>query len=357
MKDWTMLVYVNGHNSLSSYGAENINQMETVGSTDHLNIAVEWGATGSPTQRLLVQKDNDPNVTSPILQSLPADLDMGDPANLVDFIKWGHDNFPAKHYFVVVWGHGSGWVNDDAFRPMDISFDENSGHWITTQQLAQAMAQAAQIVGQNIDIYGSDACLMAMVEVAHEMSASVNYSVGSEQTEAGDGWPYDTFLQAWAAQPNATAADISTMLVTAYGARYQGAGGATFSALDLSKLSALDQDLIAFKTEVMAHADLAAANQAAQTSTRFDIADYVDIGEVIKNVGKLLPSSSGAVTAQLGESLKSVVLASTGTGANGLSIWWPAQAASLSKDMALYQSMKFDQATKWSDLLGKLPLQ
>src|SRR6185312_9985134 len=57
-KDWTFLVYINGHNNLDSYGAQNIKSMEQVGSSDKLNIVVQWASLeNNDTRRLLIQKD------------------------------------------------------------------------------------------------------------------------------------------------------------------------------------------------------------------------------------------------------------------------------------------------------------
>lgn len=41
-------------------------------------------------------------------ESSIGDVDMGDPDVLKDFIKWGRKEFPAKHYGLVIYGHGSG---------------------------------------------------------------------------------------------------------------------------------------------------------------------------------------------------------------------------------------------------------
>ncbi|HWU42127.1 MAG TPA: clostripain-related cysteine peptidase, partial [Bdellovibrio sp.] len=110
MKEWNFLVFINGVNNLDSYGAQNINQMETVGSTDKMNILVQWGSWANPNvTRLLVQKDDDTSkVTSPVVQSLGG-TDMGDWKELVRFVEWANQNYPAKHYFIVVWDHGNGW--------------------------------------------------------------------------------------------------------------------------------------------------------------------------------------------------------------------------------------------------------
>ena len=191
-KEWTFLLYLNGNNNLDSFGKLNINQMEAVGSSDAVNLVVQWASLeNGDTRRLLVQKDSDfSNVTSPIVQNM-GQVDMGDAKSLEDFIKWGISTYPAKHYFVAVWDHGSGWraaralaaSGGGSLHVNDISWDDNTGHSITTKQLGGVMNNVARWLGRKIDIYGSDACLMGMAEIAGEMKDSVAYFVGSQDLE------------------------------------------------------------------------------------------------------------------------------------------------------------------------------
>src|SRR6185437_6314547 len=144
-KNWTFLIYLNGDNNLDSFGAQNIESMEQVGSNDQVNIVVQWASEAAgKTVRLLVQKSTNPSaVTSPVVQDL-GKVDMGDFHSLENFIQWGVQNYPAQHYFVDVWDHGSGWHSIEAMsapmpgmhlRPNDISWDDNSGNFISTEQL------------------------------------------------------------------------------------------------------------------------------------------------------------------------------------------------------------------------------
>ncbi|HEY8280004.1 MAG TPA: hypothetical protein VIH99_10285, partial [Bdellovibrionota bacterium] len=89
-KEWTFLLFLNGNNNLDSYGALNINQMEEVGSSDQVNLVVQWASLANHgTKRLYVQKDNDTRrVTSPVVQDM-GNADMGDVRVLEDFIRWG----------------------------------------------------------------------------------------------------------------------------------------------------------------------------------------------------------------------------------------------------------------------------
>src|SRR5271168_2763659 len=44
IRDWTMLVYLNGDNNLDSFGTTNLLAMETVGSTANINVVVQWAS-------------------------------------------------------------------------------------------------------------------------------------------------------------------------------------------------------------------------------------------------------------------------------------------------------------------------
>jgi hypothetical protein len=373
-KDWTMLVFLDGHNNLDQFGALNITQMEKVGSSDNLNIVVQWASQeASTTKRLLVQKSTAAGqVTSPVVQELPK-VDMGSKQELLNFIEWGVQNYPAQHYFVVVWDHGSGWhimsrlssqtqlgarslasTSIDA-HVTDISWDDNTGHKITTEELGSVMHDAAQFIGHKVDLYGSDACLMSMVEVAQEMSGAVGVSVGSEETEPGEGWPYDTFLAAWAAKPGASAIEIGGMLVKAYGDRYVGQGAsATMATMDMSKLPSLVDSLSSLKDKLVSVPNPADLQKIASSSVRFFDNGYVDIGNLMTNISKGMPGVAMSEIAEVQTQLKNVVTSNAASmAAQGISIWWPVDTNDWQNNQNRYLGLHFDKLAHWHDLLGK----
>ena len=54
-KEWTFLLFLNGHNNLSSFGDMNIKDMEKTGSNDQVNHVVEWGSDGLRDQSCAVE--------------------------------------------------------------------------------------------------------------------------------------------------------------------------------------------------------------------------------------------------------------------------------------------------------------
>jgi hypothetical protein len=337
--------------------------METVGSNANLNILVQWASSqNGGTKRLLVQKDNNPDaVTSPTLQDL-GKVDMGDWRNVVEFVRWAQANHPAKHYFINVWDHGSGWhmmsanTRGNQIHLNDISWDEETGNHISTEQLGQAMAESAKVLGHKVDIYGSDACLMAMAEVAHEMSDSVSYFVGSEETEPGAGWPYDKLLGRWKA--TSTPAEVARALVEEYVKSYQTGGSSsevTLSAFDLSKTAQLDQAVAAVSSRI-ARLDAVASKKVASaitSSTSFTYSDYVDLGDFLAQVEAAgLSSETAGDLARARSAVGEFVLANGVTEgfakAKGVAIWLPSSMDSYRDYATRYSGLQFDRATHWS---------
>jgi hypothetical protein len=212
-KVWTIMVYVDGKNSLEQFIYTNLHQMEQVGSTDQINVVAEVGRmngqdgdfTGDGNwtgcRRYLIQKTASPTdgISSPILQTIP-DCDMGDYNHAIDFGKWAMSNFPAQHYMYILWDHGGGWIHTvPGFTTAKaIALDEDTHHLIDTPQMGAIMKALG-----HIDVYGSDACLMQMAEVDYEIRGYTDYVVGSEKTEPGTGWDYAGFLN------NVNSSDLS----------------------------------------------------------------------------------------------------------------------------------------------------
>lgn len=367
--EWTWLVFINGNNNLDEYGAKDINEMERVGSTDQLNVVVQWASLESPqTRRLRVEKDDNPSVvTSPVIESLGR-VDMGNYKNLVEFVRWGVQRYPAKRYFVTVWNHGNGWQKRGAgngpFQPEDISYDDLTGNKITTEQLGIAMNQIASIIGRKVDIYGSDACLMSMAEVADEMATSVQYFVGSQNLEPGDGWPYDTVLARWAQSPQASALDVSRILTEEYVRSYQGGTQGTveitFSAMNLEKIGAFKTAVRGFGDAIrkLKGNDLQQALSAAEMTLNFDYMDYLDVIDFSDRMAEAGVQIDRNVTAGLKAAVAQLVEVNLGSGefarAHGVSVWIPLYADALQEHIKRYEGLKFHKATGWGSTLRAL---
>lgn len=355
-KEWAFLVFLNGHNNLSEYGDININQLETVGSTDTVDFIVQWAKQGAEqTHRLKVARDQDENnVTSPFVESLPR-IDMGDYRNLVDFVKWSATHYPAKHYFVVIWNHGSGWHRHRrAVR--GISYDDYSGNHITTEQLGLAMNEVTSFLGRKIDIVGADACLMAMAEVGAEIASSVRYLLASEELEPGLGWPYHRLAAWWIAHPEASAEEIGRALVTDYVASFAGESGITLSMANLDEMGSFLGGLRRFAERLMSLNDTEFATSTANfgQALTFSTRDYADIGSFLSvaTVGmeEEMNQLRQSYNAMIVTNLTSPELAA----ATGMSFWIPNNPGTLQTYLADYQRLQMSKLTGWETILQRL---
>ena len=113
--EWTVMVFLNADNNLEEFGLEDFQEMAKVGSSDKLNIVVQFDRTPgyakstpdwTQTLRFRVTKD---------MKALPANAladigeqNMGDGKTLEQFVSWAMKEYPANHYMLDVWDHGQG---------------------------------------------------------------------------------------------------------------------------------------------------------------------------------------------------------------------------------------------------------
>ena len=178
--NWTFMVYLDGDCDLEPFAIADLNEMEEIGSTDDVNIVAlvdRWDGTGADADYpddtsngdwteariYYIEKDNDTsNITSTMLSS-EGELNMGDPDTLVDFAENVYDNYPAQHYALIFWDHGMGWPG--------VCPDDSAGHdALELTELDAALDEITTYYGKNLDLIGFDACLMAMLEVDHEIA-------------------------------------------------------------------------------------------------------------------------------------------------------------------------------------------
>jgi len=358
-KEWTVMVFVNAKNNLEAFGIKDVNEMEMIGSDDNINIVAELGRikgyssddgdwTGS--RRYLVQKDADPTkITSPIVMEI-LKSDMGSWEYMADFAKWAMELYPAKHYALIVWNHGSGWKKDLTFADRGISYDDETGAHISTPQLRQAMEK----IGKT-DILGMDACLMQMAEVVYEIRNSVDYIVASEETEPGDGYTYNTWLGPLTAKPGMTGAELGTTMVDSYTDHYQSIGqSGTQSLVKAASLGKLIPLVDAWTDAVIAANDIEIAKKAKNDVQDFFYASNKDLYHYVKLVSEATANPEvSAKGKELMNFLQTDLIMhnrATGTGyvnAFGLAIYLPVSYAPAYDTLMWTNESKWDDFQKW----------
>lgn len=363
VKEWTIMVFVNGKNNLEQYALKDVNEMETVGSSAKMNIVVELGrmkgyssedGDWTGTRRFLIQKDNEPaKITSPVLQSFDS-VNMGSWTHLAEFAEWAKNNYPAKKYMLIVWNHGSGWLKSAGGKTdRGISFDEETRNRLSTKQLGQALEKAG-----GVDIYGSDACLMQMAEVDYQIKNHAGIIVQSAETEPADGYAYNDFLSRLSAKPEAAPYEAAEMAADSYIAHYAKIGlGATQSVVKsaaLAKLSALTREWVSLS---MSAKDIAAVKAAKKCQTYYylDNKDMYDFMRIMaeKTGNEALRAKSLEI---MGFLEKEVILANKWTGdaykhAHGLAIYVPDSPDFYdtgTQNWTTYDSLEWSSSTGWN---------
>lgn len=111
---------------------------------------------------------------------------MGEAECLAAFVNYVTENFPADHYALILWDHGSGPVIGYG---KDMLFGRDT---LTLSEMQSAMEQTVFAAGeQKLDWVGFDACLMASAELACIWHPYADYLVSSQETEPAFGWAYE----------------------------------------------------------------------------------------------------------------------------------------------------------------------
>lgn len=362
-KEWTVMVFMNGKNDLEVAGLYNLNKMELVGSNDQLNVVTETGRmngqendvtldgnwTGS--RRFYVTRDGNENkVKSKVVQSFEK-VDMGDYKQLVDFAKWGMKNYPARHYALIIWNHGSGWVTTKS-TSKGISYDFETKNHISTPELGAAMREIGKV-----DILGYDACLMQMAELLYEVNGYADYVVGSEETVPGLGFPYDAMLPSFTASKNSEA--IVADMVGAYEGFYATKGKpVTLSAVRMSALPDFMASFNAWTDAILASDKKAEIKSKALGAKAYTYEDNKDLYEVARLAGEVDPQGSVAAAGRVLQDaltgkliIRNMAYRDYGREAasHGLAIYLPAKGYDTK-----YDQLAWAGATRWDDLLKEL---
>lgn len=396
-KAWTVMVYMAGDNNLDPDGVQDLKEMKRVGSTDQLDIVAQFDrAAGHVARRYHLRQGG--IVTSDAVASL-GEVNTGDPKSLSDFIHWAVKAYPAEHYLLVLWNHGQGWDDTDVYagerhrslrrlasgpirhalfhapvrqllkqaahgaERRAILLDDNAKDFLDNQELAKVMASAAKLLGRKIDILGMDACLMSMAEVGYEVCGSAEFTVGSEQTEPGEGWPYHTILGALAKRPTMSPRELSALIVEKYLAFYPSAndpssGSVTQAACDLAKAPGLATAVAtlakALKKSVADPANRQRVLMARMQAQSYDVRDNIDLVDFCSLLiqGGAEPAVASACQKVMQAVKTDYVVAQGFKGkdmkhSNGVAIYFPTQRVS-----PLYPGLAFSKKTGWDAFLS-----
>lgn len=413
-KSWTVMVYLAGDNNLDSAGVADLAEMKKVGSTDHINVVAQFDreAKGSQTRRYYLRKGG--VLDSDVVANL-GETNTGDPNVLIDFVQWTVKKYPSDRYLLVVWNHGNGWDDSDVYgiarntvgasitrrknvversangndrsvslrrlraigsggfrralfrtsvaaavQTRGIAYDDNAQDFLDNLELQRVLVAAKKTLGKNVDVLGLDACLMSMAEVGYENRVAADVTVGSEQIEPGDGWPYQTILADLAKKPQMSARDLGATIVKRYLASYAADAQVTQAACDLKQADALAKSVSQMADALrsgLTNAQSRAGILEARTQVQsYETPDYVDLQDLCDLLEKKCARSQPIVDASkaVRAAIGNYVIASGSKGpsvahSHGVSIHFPNNPREPLSP--LYAKLDFAKDTTWDEFL------
>ncbi len=249
---WTVIAYIDGNNNLditslgSSFYIRKVQDMEKIGSTDDVKVVtmVSSKKTGNTAQYYHIEKHIDElpdNISSTQLENVGT-VDMSDPVTLVNFVEFvlDREEYQAEHYMLIIADHGEGWKG--------ICLDDAPNGVITMKELNSALTE----INHKFDIIAFDACLMGMVEVAHEIAEFADYMVASQNvTWATIDLGYPEWLGNLVSEPDMDPVTLSKNIADAvYNEGIRRKMDVTTSVIELSKMQHLCSVLARFASDL-----------------------------------------------------------------------------------------------------------
>ena len=185
---------MNGDNDLSSEVFHAIDMMETVGSSEQVNVVAladghpDWlGSYSRQWQHArlihITRDDHIGEIRSPVLEEW-READLGAPETLQRFVETAIRRFPAEQYIFLMFAHGRGIINTKQFatptqgKRLSISRDTTNGSRMSMPQFRNALATA--LAGQHFELTILSSCLSNMVEIGYELSDVTHFLIASQ---------------------------------------------------------------------------------------------------------------------------------------------------------------------------------
>lgn len=419
--EWSILVYMNGHNNLENEIPVNFKQMSTVGSSEKVNIVAQVAKLGNgPGGEAWRDKTYRYHVTQGMKLSpenavmVLGQSDMGSPDTLKKFIEWGATNYPAKHYMLIMWGHGQGYrlqllasgmqhrLNNMLRMSIDatstysfpsnissmspyrtVSSDDlfNSKLYMSDLQnvLQDIEGEARNFFGGKLNVLVFDACLMSMLENAYAFRNVAQVMVASQDLVPGRGMRYDPWLAALTKEPTMNPENIGALIVNTFANEYQSNDASTtMSETDLTKANTLALDTSMLADKLIA----TLPNSTNEITTARSVCPYyapdpfndgqdyffhIDLGCFVEGLSKSTDQGIQMAAAQVRQDLRSAILNSyagserKSFGSNGLCIYFPKSRNEFNGDLYaeggyiksnLVHPVEFVQKLRWSDFLS-----
>ncbi len=194
--NWTVMIYVNGNNELEPEICQSLQDLLRVRFDEsNMNILVQVGREDRELARIVrpfesfggsgevwtgVKRYKLSNNLLLLLEDMEK-LNMADPKSLYMFIIWCMERCPAKHYALILGGHGAsyiGAIND---------YSSVTPYMMGTTEMCKAINLIMPHTGNRIDLLLLDMCYMNYIEILYELGSQEDHTVENVVTYIEEG--------------------------------------------------------------------------------------------------------------------------------------------------------------------------
>jgi len=179
-----------------------------------------------------------------LTRTTETELNMSDPLVLSKLTDFAKRVYPAEHYALFIWGHGTGWrgSNSNASAPLNkaIAFDDTTGSYMSLPEFGRAIA------GKGLSVIGFDTCYAALLEIVYQIRNDAELFIGSEGAVLSTGWDYTTLFTDFLGKPDLSVNDLATSIEYQYSRQYAGLSNASISRIKLAEVDNLFQQFNEF---------------------------------------------------------------------------------------------------------------
>lgn len=341
-KEWAVLVYNAGENDEGLMSTHNLLDLQQVGSDENTHVIChnyrspwlyeklgigkehlgshQYYVTKEETDSRQLLKGTEIGHFASFFRSTPGRITspklaipegkIHETEHLKKFLLESMKEFPAKHYCLVMSGHGSGFAGQAVTAQGRMS----------NEDLGKALREVAAETGKPLEVLNLNTCLSGAVEAMHPLQGGALVGVGSQTSVCGATQPLAETLKSLQnslkAGESVSAQELGSLFVAeAHHQKLSNIYTPTLSAVDLTKMDSLGLQIGQLHEQILdQQIDRESLRQALKDSVKVDYASLprkiqvTDLGSFIAKLGAACPELR-AQCERIADTLKETVLA------------------------------------------------
>ncbi|MDD2953290.1 MAG: clostripain-related cysteine peptidase [Parabacteroides sp.] len=241
----TVLLYLAGDNSLSSYSLQNIEMIKKgllKDGVDNGNLLI-YLDNRSEAPHLFQLKLEADTIRQIEIEEYDKNQNSASTKTLTQVIDKTISEFPSDNYGLILWSHGSGWLPSDIHGYLRSFGQDGSDNFMEINDLSSALSN------YHFDFILFDACYMACAEVAYSFRGCADYIISSPTEILANGFPYQDIMGDMFKE-EADVVDIATRFYEHYkNDTYPYGTISVVKSAALDELAAISREIFKDKTE------------------------------------------------------------------------------------------------------------